>query len=250
LVVRLPALPPVPAGKLMTFKVLVPEDGTVLLAGVKTKPETAFPAPALVLAYEMAEASVPEAVVKVCWIWPLPDCRTKFWLPAIVNPPEAVKSPAEVIVPEPVVEMFPVVEIVMLEAKSPPTTEEKVGRPEALPWRRVVVVPAKVPINPPDVLVTTPLVERPVSVIEVLAERVVKAPVEAVPEPIGPGAAKVAPFKEEAFKLATLVVDATTNGAVPVARVEVNWPERPIVVTPEMAPAEVITIDGEFKKFL
>ena len=50
MVVRFPALPPVPAGKLMTFKVLVPEDGAVLLVGVKTTPWTVFPAPPLVLA--------------------------------------------------------------------------------------------------------------------------------------------------------------------------------------------------------
>ena len=50
---------------------------------------------------------------------------------------------------------------------------------------------------------------------------VVKAPVEGV-VPIAPGLAKVAPFKDEAFRFATLVVDATTKGAVPVARVEIN----------------------------
>lgn len=42
------SLPPVPAGKLMTFKVLVPEEGFVLLVGVKTRPATVFPAPPLV----------------------------------------------------------------------------------------------------------------------------------------------------------------------------------------------------------
>lgn len=44
-----------------------------------------------------------------------------------------------------------------------------------------------------------------------------------MPPPIVPGLAKVAPFREEAFKLATLVVEETTNGAVPVEIVEVNW---------------------------
>ena len=39
--------------------------------------------------------------------------------------------------------------------------------------------------------------------------------------PIGPGTANVAPLNEEAFKLATLVVEVTVNGAVPVATVEV-----------------------------
>ena len=49
--------------------------------------------------------------------------------------------------------------------------------------------------------------------------------------------AKVAPFKDEAFKFRTLVVEATTNGAVPVTNVEVSWPLIPMVVIPERAPA-------------
>jgi hypothetical protein len=48
---------------------------------------------------------------------------------------------------------------------------------------------------------------------------VVNAPVLAVPDPIAPGAANVAPFRLLAFRLATLVVEATVNGAVPVATV-------------------------------
>ena len=44
------SLPPVPAGKLMTFKVLVPEEGLAELVGVMTKPETVVPAPVLVVA--------------------------------------------------------------------------------------------------------------------------------------------------------------------------------------------------------
>jgi hypothetical protein len=62
-------------------------------------------------------------------------------------------------------------------------------------------------------------VER-VEVICPVAEMVVKAPDEAVPDPIGPGAAKVAPLRLEAFKLATLVVEETVNGAVPVETVD------------------------------
>ena len=52
--------------------------------------------------------------------------------------------------------------------------------------------------------------------------------------PNGPGAANVAPFKLLAFKLATLVVDATVKGAVPVATVEVTVVKRPVdaVVAP------------------
>jgi hypothetical protein len=46
--------------------------------------------------------------------------------------------------------------------------------------------------------------------------KVVKAPVLAVVLPIGLGNAKVLPLSNEAFKLATLVVLATTKGAVPV----------------------------------
>ena len=52
----------------------------------------------------------------------------------------------------------------------------------------------------------------------------VNVALDAVVEPITPGAANVAPFNEEAFKLATLVVDAITNGAVPVATVDVICP--------------------------
>ena len=54
-----------------------------------------------------------------------------------------------------------------------------------------------------------------------LLVKVVKAPVLGV-VPMAPGLAKVAPFKDEAFKFATLVVEATTRGAVPVAKVEVS----------------------------
>lgn len=59
-------------------------------------------------------------------------------------------------------------------------------------------------------------------VIAPVALSVVNAPVPGVPEPMAPGAAKVAPFKLLAFKLATLVVEATENGAVPVARVKTS----------------------------
>lgn len=52
LVVLSASLPLVPAAKLMTFKVLVPEDGLVLLTGVKTTPPTVVPAPALVVVKE------------------------------------------------------------------------------------------------------------------------------------------------------------------------------------------------------
>lgn len=107
-----------------------------------------------------------------------------------------------------------------------------------VPPEAPIVLAADVPV--PNVLVR----DAPVPIVELPEEvRVVKEPVEGVPEPIAPGLAKVAPFKEEAFKLATLVVEATTNGAVPEARVEVIWPEAERVVvetpvSPEKAPAE------------
>jgi hypothetical protein len=49
LVVFPATLPPVPAGKSTTSKVLVPDDGAVLLVGVMTNPITVLPAPELVL---------------------------------------------------------------------------------------------------------------------------------------------------------------------------------------------------------
>ena len=57
--------------------------------------------------------------------------------------------------------------------------------------------------------------------MEVFAVSVVKVPAAALPPPIAPGAANVKPFIEDAFKFGTFVVDATTNGAVPEATVEV-----------------------------
>jgi hypothetical protein len=48
------------------------------------------------------------------------------------------------------------------------------------------------------------------------ADKVVNAPVLGLVPPIAPGEAKVAPFKLEAFRLGTFVVEATVNGAVPV----------------------------------
>ena len=51
------------------------------------------------------------------------------------------KAPAEVMVPEPVVEILPVVEMVMLAAKSLPETEEKDGVPAVLPCKTVLSVP-------------------------------------------------------------------------------------------------------------
>ena len=70
-------------------------------------------------------------------------------------------------------------------------------------------------------------VEKPVPDTVEDALKVVNAPVLAVPLPIAPGEANVAPPNELALRLATFVVDATVNGAVPVAMVDsivVNLP--------------------------
>ena len=64
----------------------------------------------------------------------------------------------------------------------------------------------------------------PLNVVSPLAVSVVNAPLPGVVPPIAPGDAKVAPLRLEAFRLATLVVLATTNGAVPVASVDVICP--------------------------
>src|SRR5216684_3120861 len=52
-----------------------------------------------------------------------------------------------------------------------------------------------------------------VDVICPVALSVVKAPAAGVVPPIAPGAAKVAPLREEALRFTTLVVEATTSGA-------------------------------------
>lgn len=73
--------------------------------------------------------------------------------------------------------------------------------------------------------------------------RVVNAPVDAVPDPMAPGAANVAPLSELALRLATLVVEATTNGAVPVETVLVIWPVADNVVNaPVLTPPEPMLV--------
>jgi hypothetical protein len=217
----------VPAAKSITFKVLVLEDGLVLLTGVKTKPWTVFPAPELVEVYEKAEASVPAAVVKVCWICPVPDDNTKFWLAPTVRVPLEVNPEVAVINPEIVgvaVQEVPVtVRFPPKDVRLDPETVKVLSKVVA-PWR--VKAPG-VDVDPivlteeapePNVLVR----DEPVPMVEAPEEvKVVNAPDPGVPEPIEPGAAKVAPFKDEALRLATLVVDETTNGAVPVDTVDV-----------------------------
>ena len=109
------------------------------------------------------------------------------------------------------------------EVKLEPDTVKVLSRVVA-PWNvrapGVVTAPMVLTEEAPEPKV---LVVEPVAIVEAPLEvRVVKAPVPGVPEPIGPGAAKVAPERDEAFRLATLVVEVTTRGAVPVEMVEVN----------------------------
>src|SRR5512146_1496814 len=103
----------------------------------------------------MLTAAVPAAASSMVRLEPAAEFKVRVEAPVMVptldREPElmtkllmvlvavgAVMAPAEVMVPVPVVLMLPVVEMVILAARSPPTTEEKVGRPEALPWRTVV----------------------------------------------------------------------------------------------------------------
>ncbi len=81
-----------------------------------------------------------------------------------------------------------------------------------------------------------------VEVIAPVAEMVVKAPVLGVPPPMAPGAANVAPLSEEALRLATLVVDATTKGAVPVANVDVSCPVRLCVMPATLSAVSVLVV--------
>lgn len=73
-----------------------------------------------------------------------------------------------------------------------------------------------------------------VLVMAPVAEIVVKAAAAGVPPPIAPGALIVAPERLEAFRLATFVLEATTSGAVPFAKVLVIWP---VALTVVKAPA-------------
>jgi hypothetical protein len=66
------------------------------------------------------------------------------------------------------------------------------------------------------------------------ALKLVKAPVFAALDPIGEGDANVAPFRLDAFKFATFVVDDTTSGGVGEATVEISC--EPVIV-------EVVKID-------
>jgi len=136
------------------------------------------------------------------------------------------------------------VHVVVADALTKPTTSPAAGEAGNVNASEAVatyVVPAVAVVVVLIILVVYPsIVDAPVAVSAVnvpaaVAVSVVNVPDAGVALPIAPGAANVAPFKLDAFKLATLVVEATTNGAVPVARVLVNWPDILNVVNPENA---------------
>ena len=207
-------------------------------------PEAAVVAPIWVPLIPVAvvlkvEAPVPEVMVRAL----VPKLNELAALPTRLRAPVApplkakVLAPVEAMVPAPAkVRAVALVAIVSSEAtplKAPPV--ETLSPPALVRAKLPVALPiATVPV-PVVAMVTleAPAVAKFVTPLEL---RVVKAPVPGVPEPIGPGAAKVAPFSEEAFRLATLVVEAITSGAVPVVTVEVIWPEAETVVkAPEAA---------------
>jgi len=83
-----------------------------------------------------------------------------------------------------------------------------------VPLLKLTLLAAKVKVGVPvSTLPTVPAA---------LRLSVEKSPVPGVVPPMVPGAANVFPFKVEAFRLGTLVVLDTVNGAVPVAIVETN----------------------------
>jgi hypothetical protein len=112
--------------------------------------------------------------------------------------------------------------------------EVKVAAAAVVPPIAMLLIVPKVPelivIVPAPVVVKDWLLVVVLAVITPVAVKVVNEPVLGVVEPIGPGEAKVAPLKLDAFRLATLVVLETTKGAVPVETVEVICPEAEMVV--------------------
>jgi hypothetical protein len=86
------------------------------------------------------------------------------------------------------------------------------------------------------VTVLVPVGDMAVFKFEPLTVNCVNVADDAVVPPIAPGDPKVAPFKDEAFKFVTLVVDATTKGAVPVVAVLVIVVNLPVdAVVPPIA---------------
>ena len=148
-----------------------------------------------------------------------------------------VKSPLDAVVP-PIAPGLPnvappskdafklgtfVVEVTVNGAVPVETIDTRVLAVTLVPTRKLFATP-----SPPD-KTTEPVVLDELSVVpEVL--KVVKEPLDGVVPPILPGDAKVDPPSKDAFKFATAVVLATTNGAVPLATVLFITPLAPMVV--------------------
>ena len=97
----------------------------------------------------------------------------------------------------------------------------------------VTVLEAVSVVNAPVFGVVAPTVPFKGPAKAVLAVIVVPVIAAGVVPPIAPGAANVAPFREEALRFATFVVEVIENGAVPVAKVLVIWPLKlPVVNAP------------------
>ena len=94
-----------------------------------------------------------------------------------------------------------------------------------------------VPVATVDVM-TPPVLMPVVAVNKPEADKVVNAPVFAAVEPMVPGDAQLPLCNQFEFKLVTIFVDATVNGAVPVASVDVITPLVAILVAGVPLPIE------------
>jgi len=128
-------------------------------------------------------------------------------------------------------------------------TEINPGVPPGVFMLTIMILPVSTAvvftvIVPPAKVAVPILALAPVAIFILVALKFVKTPVDAVLFPMAPGAAKVAPLKEEALRLATLVVLLTTSGAVPVATVEINC-SLTLRLVPVAAPITGVTKVGE-----
>ena len=86
----------VPASKERRFKVLVPDDGVVVLVGVMSKPPMVTPDPGLLLVNDKAWALEAAPLTNVCEICPTPDDKVRLEPEVSVIPVAPVIAPAEV----------------------------------------------------------------------------------------------------------------------------------------------------------
>lgn len=119
------------------------------------------------------------------FVVPVEESVVKAPVPAVVAPIAVELIPVEVVLKLDEVKVSPFAPVEIDEADKP----DKVRVPE-------VAVKFKAPV---DSVKPFEAVSSPVEVIEVLAVKVVNVPAPAVPPPIAPGLAKVAPAKAEAL---------------------------------------------------